>query len=415
MVIRTEYPILMNGVKLIASMFNAKNIKEDMKNIVFWCKGNEVQVVGYSTQTVCKHRLDNTTVEYGADDGDEVFVAFKVKDLSEILGAYSSIKKTFVSEVCISVDNVKGYEVILNEKAVDTEDKYADKYNKTARFKIMRVAMPESRKSEIVARLADDSNDNWENLNVNEANLYINTLLPAVGNEEMGLTSFINKLNFKDNKAYVIPLTHGIVMNSVVKPFDNTLFTSSLMQFIKGLIDVDTDTTPVMITRQEDEDICLLKIKVGGTLASIKTYNGNKCFILKDVTIPDNGVMIDKDYMIDVIRRMALTKDDVKFKINPADETFNVTSNAMTQDIPVIRAKGEGEFEFSLSPQIMSSMLLAHIKGLSNSVYIYLEKNDKGKINMVVTDSTKVAETGERLWYSYIENLGVKGVLTKWE
>lgn len=410
MVIKTEFDKLDKSIQLIASMFNNKSIKEDAKNIIVWCNNGEVKLIGYSMQVACM-----TTLECSVDTEEEVFTGFKVKDLNEIMGVFRSLKKTYVSEIEITMSEETGYRIIVHEEPIDTEDEYADGYRKKSQFKINPVHVTDGRKKEISARMADSESDEWSELNVGKVGIYANTLLPVTGNDERGVNNFSNKINFYGGKAYAIPLTHGIIMNNVIEVLDNILFTSSAFSFMWNMIGNNGDIEePVTISKVEDGELVLIKVKKGETIASIKTYNGTKCFKLKDVDIPDNGVVIDKEYMIDVIRRMSLTKGDVKFKVDCDNASFVIESDSMTQEVPIIKAKGEGVYEFSLSPQIISSMMLAHVQFFDNNVFMYLRKNAKGKIDMVITDSTKVAETGERVWYSYIENIACKGVATKW-
>lgn len=416
MVIKADFKEFDECAQLITSVVNNKSVKEDAKNIIVWGKSNEIKLVGYSMQVACTTILKCTEVE-GFDE--EKFIAFKVKDINDILGAFRSLKKTYVSEVEIEITDNKGCEMVVHEEPLPCEseddEKFADKYRKSTRFKLKPVPMTESRKNEIILRMADSDDDKWEEMNVAEAGIYINTLLPVTGSDERGVNNFSNKINFANGKAYAIPLTHGIIMTNVVGVLDNILFTNSMLAFLRNMMGNGGEDCPyVEVSKHEEGDLVLIKVRRDDTIASIKTYTGAKCFKLKDVKMPNDGVITDKEYLCDVIRRMSLAKGDVKFKINISEGSFIVESDSMTQEIPVLQTKGEGEFEFSLSPQIMGSMILSHTNDFMSKIFIYLEHNDKGKVNMVVTDASKIEATGEKMWYSYIENMSVKGVATKW-
>jgi hypothetical protein len=117
--------------------------------------------------------------------------------------------------------------------------------------------------------------------------------------------------------------------------------------------------------------------------------------ISKYVDMPSTGVVVDKIYLMDVLKRLSLSSEPANIRIEVLDGlgTMKVASKNMTQSIPVFNVKGSGTFSFQIKAELLSNVIFSHMTVFSESVFIYLEQVDNNRIIMGVNDNTKLWQT----------------------
>jgi len=153
------------------------------------------------------------------------------------------------------------------------------------------------------------------------------------------------------------------------------------------------------ISKQEtDSDIVYLFLKNDRVNAVLKCITGRTALNIDSfLEMPSNGVAVDRQYFIDILRRVALNDKDVAVKVGIGENPYCIIeSRQMHQEIPVLKAKGEGTYEFSILPELLNSVTLSYVN-YGDTLYLYLDK--------VNNSTTLCISDNSQLWHTKIRGL----------
>ena len=377
MIIKLGLDKLENAMSTITSVVNDKMLQEDLKNLIIWVKEGKVRFVGTNLTIVSAIDVD---AEISDVEGDEAFVQLRAKDINDVIASFRGLKKTKVDSVEL---HIKENEAILLVKEVALADEEADLFNQESKFRIAKTPIKEVIKNQVKNVKLDAQG---EDIPAVDMLLYINALYPTVAKETRESTSGVM---FGEGHIYTTLASYVAIMeNRLPKCISNFRVSNTILNFVKNFI-TGVDTFNFSKTENGNGAV-ILTIKIPNAIAQINCADMSRAFeISKFLIIPETGIVVDKMYLIDVLKRLSLSSESIfaEVKIENGVGEMKVASKNMTQNIPVKKAKGEGTFNFSIRPDLLSSVVFSHATQFDENVFLYFATDDSNKLSMACTDS----------------------------
>lgn len=386
MIIKTSYEVLEEAMETVSAIVSDKMLQEDLKNVIVWVKDGKTRFAAYSGQIMSATEVDAEVIQ--ENSGVEEFVQLKAKDINDVLNSFKGLKRTVVSRIEI---HVKENEAVMHvfEEPASEEFENAEEYRQVSKFRITKPRVKELVKNEV-----QKINIDVQGTDVPSVDLlvFVNALYPTVSKETREST---NNVLFGDEHIYTVPSNYSAIMpNTLPEVFRGFRLQNSVVNFLKNFIQNYDYFT---IDKQDmGNGMVVLTVKVGSSVAVIKCADMSRAFDMTNfVTTPENGIVVDKQYLMDVLKRMNLSSEAAHIEVSIVDGvgTMKVVSKTMTQNIPVIKTKGEGSFPFSIRAELLSTIVFSHTTGLGENVFLYFEYNDRNNIVMAVKDNTGVWQT----------------------
>lgn len=393
MIIKSTFEALSNAMATVSSIFADKNVQEDMKNVVIWAKEDGVFFAAYNGKIAS---LTKVEAEVAPEEGqpDTSIFQLTARDINDVLNSLRGLQRTRVSSIEFAVSE---NEAIMNvyEEPLDADSVHANDFKVPSAFRVAKPRLKDVIKDEIMKIDAS-----FEGTVVPSVDLmvYINALLPTVAKETREGTSSVM---FGTEHIYTVPGAYSAIMpNKLPEVLQGFRLVNSAVSFVKNFISMGESFE---IVRQEmGNGMITLTLRVGNSVAMIRCPDMSRAFdITNFVGQPPNGVVVDKAYLVDVLKRMSLNSEAslVDITINATENgsvgSFQITSKTFRQSLPVFRAKGEGSFRFSIKSDLLSAMIFSHANFSSQdeTVFLYFEINEKGSITMACTDNNMVWQT----------------------
>mgnify|MGYP001224339772 FL=1 len=406
MIIRMSFETLDKGIETVSGVISDKSVPEDLKNVIFHVRDGKVYVAGFSSDII-NVTLTDATVELPEGESTESLFQLKAKELSDVVNSFKGLKRTKVEGVELHVRDTEAV-LHIKEAPIDEEIEFAEKFYQTSKFRVPKPRVKDIVKNEVQKVSMDIQGTDIES---DTLLVYILSLLPTIAKETRESTS---NMMFGDEYIYTVLSPYTAIMpNKLPEPLRGFRLKNSVVNFLKNFI----SQAQVFTFHKEPfgNGGVILTFKVNDSVAVIKCADMSRAFdITNFVTLPDNGVIVDKEYFIDVLKRMSLSGDAAYVEVNiestesgDAVGSMRVVSKTMTQDIPVRGAKGAGTFSFSIRADLLSSMIFSHASFFDVSVYFYFGLNDKGHITMACSDNTK-------MWVTKMMNLSPAKVDFAW-
>lgn len=386
MIIRTSFEVLENAMATVSAIVSDKLLQEDLKNVIIWVKDGVVRFAAYSGNIVSATEVEAEAIFDG--EPQETFIQLKAKDINDVISSFKGLKRTKVEKVEF---HIKENEAVMHvfEVPADSDINFAEVYNQESKFRITKPRLKELVKNEV-----QKINTEVEGVQIPSIDLllFINALYPTVAKETRESTS--NVFFGKEHIYTVLAPYVAIMQNKLPEVISGFRLSNSVVNFLKNFISASEVFT---IDKQEmGNGMVVLTVKVNSSVAVIKCADMSRAFDMTNfVTIPANGIVVDKAYLTDVLKRMILSSDAafVEISIQDGQGTMKVVSKTMTQNIPVLKAKGEGKFSFSIKAELLSAVIFSHVNFFGENVFIYLENGDRNNVIMAVKDNTDLWQT----------------------
>lgn len=364
----------------VNSIVNDKLLQEDLKNLIIWVKGDVVRFVGYNG------RISSATkVEALVEDNteEEVFVQLRAKSIQDVLGVFKSLKRTQVSGIEFNITENEAI-MFVNEEPIDPEMDYANEYKRVSKYRITKTKFKEAIKKEIEAINMDFEGEEIATIDLK---VYLDALLPTVAKETRDGT---NNIIFGASKVYTVPSSYAAMLKNELNPvMSGFRLSNSVANFLKTFT---ADVEKIKVSKTEmASGLVLLNIKSDTTVATIQCNDLSKAY---DITpfegdLP-SGIVVDKAYMTDVLKRLSLISEAVfvTITVSGTQGTMSILCKDMLQTVPVIGTKGEGEYAFSIRPELLSSLMLTHTDSFGDNIFIILDSQANDKIVLGAKDET---------------------------
>lgn len=356
-----NYEELVNTLGFATTVLNDKSVDDKMKNVIFLVDGETVRVVGYNVFTFSRTELENVEVDDIPGNGWQFQV--KAANLLKILSSFSNLSKTKVEKVELEDDGVK-IKITIFEDAIKEED---SRLSQKCVFHLENIPILGNVTKEINMKYPEES----ELLDSGELYLYIESLLPLMSNDSASKNE--SKLNFAEDYVFVMSAQMSAYFkNKLPDAFKGLSLSYSSVNFLKKITEGTTDIEICRI----DKYLC---IRSGNTEAFMKYQNIKiKYQIYLQRLNKDLGILVDRLYLKDVLRRMSNIAPDGKMTITESGELEVVNSN-FHQVIPLIKVKdGTTGISFNVTVGFIEKALIGRDDVVSDEVFMYFVPNARG-------------------------------------
>lgn len=386
---------LSKAISSMETILTDSLIAEEQRNLIFWYNNGKLQVVAHNEFVNCICGTEPVNIE--ADDDEMVNIRYK--ELKGVLDSFKSLKVTEATTISFDFQtNCIKVEVV--EEPLDKDSEFADKLYRTSKFTLSKPRnVVQKVKSEIIGVTKAE---NAEPMTRDEMQPYFDTLLPTIKDINEGQGA---RLNFVGDYIFTSPQGYVTFMENLTK-LRNCYVLGSVAKFMKSFIDLEDVT---MVSQYEQNGAVVLTLENSMAIATIKGFSGERAFNTKKYeTIPKQGVVLDKKYIIDVLRRFN-KGEDIGVCFNR--EELVLTQKSVSLSIPYYNERLDDDFEqLSLNKQNVgrfSNYILAH-KDFGELLFIYFEKKENRKWQVCFTDNylVDVEVDGEPVkkhyWYTSV-------------
>ena len=404
MKITTTFEELQNAFKTVASTISESNLDSSMKNITLWVKRDcNTKIVCNTVYTSTYSEIETNVSFEDTEKEEEYFVQIQAKALINIFKTFSSLSRTRVDKVEFEILD-KSVILYIHERGKEETDTFTNE----TKYQFVRVPVKPTLIEQI--KLYDISLDIAE-IDVSELNYYFDAALPLLINDDS--RRWNNSLIFNKEKIYTITSYGGLVMTNTLvdKGFDDFSLKFDTIRLIKQfLLSLEKFKFGKRIS-PSNENVYLLvfvteKTKIVERVGKLE--NKFRYELLGD--IPNNGVIIDKGYLYDVLKRLALTPESVNVEINVTNGigSMIIMCNEFVQNIPVQVAKGSGEFKFTIMPEVFGKAVMKTWKYNKEikELFLFVANKEKGEVVLCVTDKTN-------RWYMMLPRLKLSAEFKK--
>lgn len=362
MKLKLSYSELNSALGMSSIILSDKIVDEKLKNVIFMIKKGVVNICFYNALTFCRTELENAEVSQEEGKEDWIFQV-KASDLSKLLSGFSSLYKTEVEKIEFEGERSK-VKVSVTEKALKEED---SRLSQVSVFHLDNVPLLDSVEKDIKMEFPQDP----EIIFKGDLDLYMSSLLPLM-NSASNLES---KLNFSEDYVFVIAAYMCVFFkNKLPDQMKNMTLGYSSVSLIKRLCDINESSD--ILVKKTDLYLCM---RAGSTEAFMRHQPvkvRHKQYI--SMFSKDNGVMLNRLYFKDVLKRMGNMSTDSSLKILENGD-INVENQTFSQVIPVEKVKGEvSDVGFKITVSVIEKLLVGKDTLFPENVFMYIKKAGSG-------------------------------------
>lgn len=364
MKITVDYAELNSVLGYIYTILSDKSVEDKVKNVIFNVSNDSVTVIGYNQITFSRTVLEKVSCEGIPEEG--WYFQIKASELSKIMSSYSNLYKTKVEQIDIEDNNVRT-KITVHEIPID-EEKDA-KLAQNSVFEVENAPILPKILSDIKSEFPEESNS----VVCSELLFYLSSLLPLMSNDSANSTA--SKLNFAEDYVFTLNSScSAFIKNQLPEEFKGITLGYSSVGFLKKLCE---GTDFISVAR----DKIYLCIESGNTQAFMrfKPIKINyKSYVQKKSK--EKGIVVDRLYMKDVLRRMGSISVDGKMHID-SENSLIVMNDVFQQEVPLERCKtGTVGLSFKISIPIMNSLIIGNDEVLSSELFIYFVETTRSYI-----------------------------------
>lgn len=368
---KVSYSELSFVLGYVNTILSDKTVDDKMKNVIFLVEEEDVTVVGYSALTFARTKLNNVEVE-----GVEGKWDFQVKsaELNKIIASYSTLYKTKVDfiefEKTPSSNKIK---VIVHEEAIKEED---SRLSQTGRFLLDSVPILDSVNKEIHMDFPEDS----DSILSGDLLFYIDSLFPLMSNDSS--SSLVSKLNFSNDYIFVMAsYISSFFVNKLPDSFKDVTLGYSSVNFLKKLC----EGVESINVQRIDRYLCIQSGMTEAFLKYQKVKVKHDSYVKRMST--DNGIVLDRLYLKDVLKRMMVSSQDGVAQMKELG--LEVSNNGFMQVIPVNKKKGEVDnLKFKISVPVLVKTILGNDSVFPDELFLYFVKTGPTGYLLYVKDAT---------------------------
>lgn len=387
--IKTTVSEMTRALDTIEVVLNDKLVSEELRNLIFYIKGDEVKVVGKNVSVCCI-----ANIEAEVDGVQEDLIPVRAKELCSVLGTYKSLRRTKATDIVFDIKDNSIKCTISEEPASESMD-FSEKYYRESVYTFPRPrSVTEMVRQEIYSATTIP---NGVEIKRSDVKYYMDALLPTIKEGQGDITSWLHLVG---DYIYTVPSAYIALMhNKLDGLFRDFVLKSTVANFIGRFFELSETTT---FAKKEEGDVVLISLENENAQAIIRAMPKRMAFKLTNyMGIPAQGVCVDKGYLVDVLKRLVLSKENISMTI-PGDGDIVLKTAKSSATIPVLFTRFEDNFEgmcVSILPDVFENIIFSH-KDFGTLVYLYFEKVDN-KWFMTVTDNG-LYEDGSHIWMTKI-------------
>lgn len=361
MKISLKYDELVETLGFATTVLNDKSVEDKMKNVIFLVDSNNVKVVGYNAFTFSRTEIENVSVEDIPGNGWQFQV--RSANLLKILSSFSSLSKTRVDDVDFEEDGVK-IKISIHENAIKEED---SRLSQTCVFHMENIPIMNNVMKDINMEFPEDV----ELVDGADLSLYLESLLPLMSNDSASKNE--SKLNFASDYVFVMSAQMSAYFkNKLPEAFKGLTLSYSSVNFLKKLTEGSNDINICRIEKY-------LCIQSNNTEAFMRYQNIKIKYQAYLQRLNKNkGIVVDRLYLKDVLRRMSNISPDGKMTITDT-EILEVSNSNFYQEIPLIKVKeGTAGISFNVSVSFLERAIVGKDEVLSEELFMYFVPTARG-------------------------------------
>lgn len=370
--IKLDFNELSKVLGFVNTIISDKSVDAKTKNVIFLVSKDNVQVVGYNALIFSRTILENVTISDDVSDDGWNF-QIRANDSNKIIASFSSLSKTEVEDMVIMDDGIK-VKVIVSEKAIKEED---SRLSQKCEFALPKPSIISRVEKEIQTPFPEDC----DSVESGDLLLYLDSLFSLMSNDnDNGVAS---KLNFADDYVFVITTKlSSFLKNKLPDDFKGITLGYSSVNFLSKLC----ESSELLDVSRSDKNLC---VRAGNTEAFMKYQNikvNYKMYI--DRMDKSNGIVVDRMYLKDVLKRMGtLSQDGVGIITN---NELQVENDNFQQVIPLERVKdGTSGITFKFSTPVIEKLILGKDTLFKDNLFCYFVESPRGYY-LYVSDKTGV-------------------------
>lgn len=377
MKLRVSYSELQSVLGYVNTILSDKTVDEKMKNVIFLVEDGLATVVGYSSLTFSRTKLNDCETE---DVEDKWSFQVKSSELNKIISSYNNLYKTKVDYIDF-VEFKNKIKVVIHEEAIKEED---SRLSQTGNFLLDNIPLLEAIKREITLDFPEET----DSILSSDLLLYIDSLFPLMSNDSA--SSLVSKLNFAKDYIFVTAsYISSFFVNRLPDAFKDLTLGYSSVNFLKRLCD-GVDSIDV---QRLDKYLCIESGMTEAFLRYQRVKVKHEPYVNRMNS--DNGIVLDRLYLKDVLKRMSVSSQDGVAKM--VEDGLEVSNEGFTQIIPLNNKKGEVDaLRFKMSVPVMVKTILGDDNVMPEELFLYFVKTGASGYLLYVKDSTGA-------WFSVIQ------------
>lgn len=372
MIIKTSMEVIDAQIGLLESIFAAKETPEVSKNIIFWLKDDKVKVAATNGTLLTFVSDIEASVEWGDETPSERLIPLKVKRVKDVISTLAGLSRTKITGFDFNINETEAV-LYVTEDAQDADSPNAALYHKVSKYRIQMPVL-----NEVIFANLKNFNFDVATEKVDRGALLeaLTNLIPTIKRD--GNTKTF--LSFTENQIFSELAERLYVVPNKIPTLANFILTATNAEFVKKFIESDSDFSIAIDGNQPGaaRNDCVVTLKNSQAMATFVTANGSR---IADITPylkrSDTSVAVDKDYLLDVIKRLRASSDSVFVTINldTTPATMTLANKDTIQSVPIIKSKGAGVYSFSISSDILFAAIFGHTS-MMDPVYIRLENSE---------------------------------------
>lgn len=377
MKLRVSYSELQSVLGYVNTILSDKTVDEKMKNVIFLVEDGLATVVGYSSLTFSRTKLNDCETE---DVEDKWSFQVKSSELNKIISSYNNLYKTKVDYIDF-VEFKNKIKVVIHEEAIKEED---SRLSQTGNFLLDNIPLLEAIKREITLDFPEET----DSILSSDLLLYIDSLFPLMSNDSA--SSLVSKLNFAKDYIFVTAsYISSFFVNRLPDAFKDLTLGYSSVNFLKRLC----DGVESIDVQRLDKYLCIESGMTEAFLRYQRVKVKHEPYVNRMSS--DNGIVLDRLYLKDVLKRMSVSSQDGVAKM--VEDGLEVSNEGFTQIIPLNNKKGEVDtLRFKMSVPVMVKTILGDDNVMPEELFLYFVKTGASGYLLYVKDSTGA-------WFSVIQ------------
>lgn len=288
MKLRLSYSELQSVLGYVNTILSDKTVDEKMKNVIFLVEDGLATVVGYSSLTFSRTKLNDCETE---DVEDKWSFQVKSSELNKIISSYNNLYKTKVDYIDF-VEFKNKIKVVIHEEAIKEED---SRLSQTGNFLLDNIPLLEAIKREITLDFPEET----DSILSSDLLLYIDSLFPLMSNDSA--SSLVSKLNFAKDYIFVTAsYISSFFVNRLPDAFKDLTLGYSSVNFLKRLC----DGVESIDVQRLDKYLCIESGMTEAFLRYQRVKVKHEPYVNRMNS--DNGIVLDRLYLKDVLKRMSV-------------------------------------------------------------------------------------------------------------
>lgn len=382
----TSYEVLTGTLSNIASVVEDSLSSEEMRNVVFACTEDTLLMIGINQLITYRKKIELGDFRVVFEDTDKknedgmFYFQLNSKELTGFLSSFKGMRKTKPSDVIFETKN-DGLKIALTV----VEDSLSDaEVKNTSVWVFDNPQINRATFAELSRKLpADDAN--WSPVQTKSILCYVANMLPVMTSE--GNSTLYNILTFGEDFVVAFNQRFNTLMQNVLpEEFKGISLNYRAVSFMKSVI---CNSDMVYVSKTETQ----LVFKTDDSEAFVKFLTrlpAYKAFV--ESYKEDHGIVIDRQYFKDVLKRLALVNENITLVIDASKGNISVSNTKFHQSIPITQSKGMeemGEIRLKVRPQVFQQAIIGDDSQFGDDLCVYFVKGDNGGYTTIFTDFSK--------------------------